>query len=156
MPMGVATNFVIDGRPYVIPMAVEETSIIAAASKTAKWIREHGEIVTEVAGQNIIGQIQIAKVQDWPRLEKFIHEKRAELIKTMNENVMAGLVARGGGVNDIQLRRIERGDGHAMAVIHVYANPCDAMGANIMNQACEYLKGPVQQATGETVTMCIL
>ena len=64
LPFGVATNFVIDGREIIIPMAVEETSIVAAASKTAKWVRENGEITTSVIGQNIIGQIQVAKVKD--------------------------------------------------------------------------------------------
>lgn len=156
MPMGVATNFVIDGQPYVIPMAVEETSIIAAASKTAKWVRESGAITTEVCGQNIIGQIQIAKVKHYDLLARYIFQNRALLIAMANENVAHGLKARGGGVNEITLRRLDRGDGFEMAVIHVYADPVDAMGANIMNQVCEYLKGPIQEATGEVVTMCIL
>ena len=64
LPLGVATNFLIDGKDYVIPLAVEETSIIAALSKTAKWIRQHGEITTQVEGECIIGQIQLAKVND--------------------------------------------------------------------------------------------
>ena len=63
LPLGVATNFNIDGQDYIIPMAVEETSIIAAASKTAKWVRENGSIKTEIIGQNIIGQIQFAKIK---------------------------------------------------------------------------------------------
>ncbi|NJL24610.1 MAG: hydroxymethylglutaryl-CoA reductase, degradative, partial [Calothrix sp. SM1_5_4] len=74
MPLGVATNFEIDGKAYVIPMAVEETSIIAAASKTAKWVKEHGRITTEMIGREIIGQIQIAKVRDYPRLLKLVKE----------------------------------------------------------------------------------
>ena len=64
IPLGVATNFRVDGRDYVIPMAVEETSIIAAASKTAKWVREDREITTEVVGNLIIGQIQLARVSE--------------------------------------------------------------------------------------------
>jgi hydroxymethylglutaryl-CoA reductase len=156
MPLGVAANFVIDGRTVAIPMAVEETSIIAAASKTAKWIHENGEITTELVGKNIIGQIQIAKVNDYSRLEKFIFSTKATLISNANRDVAYGLKARGGGVNDIQLRRVDRGDGGSMAIVHVYADPVDAMGANIMNQVCEYLKQPIQDATGESVTMCIL
>ena len=74
MPMGVATNFVIDNKAYAIPMAVEETSIIAAASKTAKWINEHGSIRTEMLGKNIIGQIQIAKVKDYEAFEAILIE----------------------------------------------------------------------------------
>lgn len=156
MPVGVAANFVIDGVSRPIPMAVEETSIIAAASKTAKWIREHGEITTEVVGKNIIGQIQIAKVKDLTRIEKYIFEEKNNLIEIANRDVAHGLKARGGGVTDIRLRKIDRGDGFMMAVIHVLADPVDAMGANIMNQVCEYLKTPIELATDEEVTMCIL
>ena len=157
IPLGVATNFRIDGKDVVVPMAVEETSIIAAASKSAKWVREHGEIKTESVGNLIIGQIQIAKVGYYEVFARIVNEKRDEWIKMANTDVAHGLVARGGGVRDIQVRKVSRGAaGGFMAVLHVLADPCDAMGANIINQVCEYLKGPVEQATGETVTMCIL
>lgn len=157
IPLGVATNFVIDGDEMAIPMAVEETSIIAAASKTAKWIRESaGSITTDTLGHLIIGQIQIARVSDFSLFASRIEMQKEEFIKMANREVAHGLVERGGGVTDIQVRCVPRGDGSDMAVIHVLADPCDAMGANIMNQVCEYLKGPVQEVTGETVTMCIL
>jgi hydroxymethylglutaryl-CoA reductase len=156
LPMGVAANFVIDGKPVVIPMAVEETSIIAAASKTAKWIRENGEIQTEVVGNSIIGQIQIAKVADRLKLETYIAQEKNNMIALANREVAHGLKARGGGVTDIALRFVDRGDGTDMAVIHVFVDPVDAMGANIMNQVCEYLKTPIETGSGETVTMCIL
>ena len=156
MPLGVATNFVIDGRVTVIPMAVEETSIVAAASKTAKWVRENGEIKTSIEGSSSIGQIQIARVKDWPSLRQYVHSRRDELIELANREVAFGLKNRGGGVLDIQLRAVDRGDGAEMAVIHVLVDTVDAMGANIMNQVCEFLKNPIEAATGETVTMCIL
>ena len=156
MPMGVATNFRIDGRDYVIPMAVEETSIIAAASKTARWVREAGEITTREIGSLIIGQIQIAFVNDFENLSQVIEKNKEYLIDQANAEVAAGLVRRGGGVKDIQVRVLPRGDGQSMAVIHVLADPCDSMGANIMNQVCEFLKGPIQDLSDETVTMCIL
>ena len=75
LPLGVATNFNIDGRDYIIPMAVEETSIIAAASKTAKWVRENGSIKTEIIGENIIGQIQFAKVKNFENFEKQVQSQ---------------------------------------------------------------------------------
>src|SRR5690606_7871266 len=81
---------------------------------------------------------------------------KAMLIQQANAEVAQGLVRRGGGVEDLTLRTIDRGDGSEMAVIHVYANTCDAMGANIMNQICEFLKGPIEQKSGERVGMCIL
>jgi hydroxymethylglutaryl-CoA reductase len=156
IPLGLATHFVIDEKPRLIPMAVEETSIIAAASKTAKWIRESGSIRTEALGREIIGQIQIAKVRDMNALENFVKERGAEMVNLANRDVASGLVRRGGGVTKLSLRRLPRPDGGEMGVIHVYADPCDAMGANIINQVCEALRDPIERATGEKIAMCIL
>lgn len=156
VPLGVVTNLKIDGKDVVVPMAVEETSIVAAASKTAKWIREHGEIKTEVIGQEIIGQIQCARVKNYTEFRTAVLSQKNYLIELANREVAFGLVKRGGGVTDIQVRAVERGDGEFMGVIHVLANPVDAMGANIINQVCEYLKEPIEQFTSEKVTMCIL
>lgn len=157
LPLGVATHFRIDGRDFAIPMAVEETSIIAAASKTAKWVRENGEITTESIGHLIIGQIQIASVGDMAAFRASVEANKAKWIELANRDVAHGLVARGGGVKDIEVRSVPRGpSGGEMAVVHVLVDPCDAMGANIINQVCEYLKTPVEFATGERVSMCIL
>lgn len=156
LPLGVATNFCIDGRDYVIPLAVEETSIIAALSKTAKWIRQHGEITTNVNGHCIIGQIQLANVADFARFSLIFAENRQFFIEKANEDVAMNMVRRGGGVIDLQLRKLPRTDGGDMAVIHLLMDSCDAMGANIINQVLEYLKGPIERLTGEQVTMCIL
>jgi len=156
IPLGVATNFKIDGQDYLIPMAVEETSIIAAASKTARWIQEHGTISTWIEGHDIIGQIQCAKVKDMNHFRQIILQQKNYLIDIANKEVAFGLVQRGGGVRDLQVRELTRPDGASMAVIHVLCDPCEAMGANIINQVCEFLKGPVEQFTGEAVTMCIL
>ncbi len=156
LPLGVATNFRIDNKDYLIPMAVEETSIVAAASKTAKWVRDNGSITTQVIGDEIIGQIQLAVIKDLQGFTEKILNKRLEFIEESNREVAFGLVRRGGGVRDIQVRSLVRPDGKMMAVIHVLMNPVDAMGANIINQVCEYLKGPIESLTGEKVTMCIL
>jgi hydroxymethylglutaryl-CoA reductase len=156
LPLGVATNFNIDGRDFIIPMAVEETSIVAAASKTAKWIRETGSITTRLIGQDIIGQIQLAKIKDYVSFEKKVLSQRQAWIDLSNREVAFGLVRRGGGVQDLVVRRVPRGDGQDMAVIHIHMNPVDAMGANIINQVCEFLKQPIEEVTGEKVTMCIL
>ena len=156
MPIGVAANFVIDGKSYAIPMAVEETSIIAAASKTAKWVREAGEITTEVIGNEVIGQMQIEKVKDFNHLEEVLNKNEALLVERANAEVASGLVRRGGGVTRLSLRKLSRPDGGVMAVIHVYVDPCDAMGANIVNQVVEFLRPEVEELTDEEVTMCIL
>ncbi len=156
LPLGVATNFCIDGCDYVIPLAVEETSIIAALSKTAKWIRQHGSITTYVAGNCILGQIQLAKVRDFAKFTTIFDENRRFFIEKANEDVAENMVRRGGGVIDLQLRKLPRDDGGDMAVIHLMMDSCDAMGANIINQVLEYLKDPIEKLTGEQVTMCIL
>ncbi|NUM58679.1 MAG: hydroxymethylglutaryl-CoA reductase, degradative [Bdellovibrionaceae bacterium] len=156
LPIGVATQFCIDDKEFFIPMAVEETSIIAAASKTAKWIKESGSITTEVFGTEIIGQIQIAKVKNLEKLTTLLQARKKEYIQLVNKEVVPNLVLRGGGVSDITWRVIDRGDGFQMVVIHVMMNPCDAMGANLINQVCEYLKNPLQEQSGEMITMCIL
>jgi hydroxymethylglutaryl-CoA reductase len=156
IPLGVATNFRVDGKDYVIPMAVEETSIIAAASKTARWIRENGSITTEILGRDIIGQIQIAKVKNFARFEKLLKDNQGLLVDSANKDVAAGLVRRGGGVKSLTVRRLNRPDGEIMAVVHVAMDPVDSMGANIINQVCEYLKTPIESLTDEVVTMCIL
>lgn len=156
LPMGVATNFIIDQEHLVIPMAVEETSIIAAASKTARWIQTHGQIETEVVGQEIIGQVQVARLKNKAVFMAAVQANADKWVNELNEKVAMGLVQRGGGARSIKVRVLERPDSDFMGVVHIYADPCDAMGANIMNQMCEYLKYPLQEITGETVTMCIL
>ena len=156
LPLGVATNFCIDGQNHIIPMAVEETSIIAALSKTAKWIKHHGRIHTHITGQGILGQIQLAKVKDYTRFEQIILSKKNELIQKANQTIAANMVKRGGGVLDLQVRHQVREDGENMAIIHLTLESCDAMGANIINQVLEYLKTPIEALTHEKVTMCIL
>ena len=156
IPLGVAVNFNIDQQDYVIPMATEETSIIAAASKTAKWIREHGEITTKTHGKLVIGQIQLPSIRDFEQVKEKIEVHKHTLINMANQNVAQGLVTRGGGVKDIVVRHVARTDGGNMAVIHVMLDACDAMGANITNQVCEYLKNPIESITSELVGMCIL
>jgi hydroxymethylglutaryl-CoA reductase len=156
MPLGIATNFRIDGRDYAIPMAVEETSIIAAASKTARWVRECGSIATEVRGGHIIGQIQCARVGNWARFRSRLLAQKGHLIALANQEPAASLVLRGGGVNDLEIRAVARPDGGTMGVVHILLDPRDAMGANIVNQVCEFLRPHIEECTGESVTMCIL
>jgi hydroxymethylglutaryl-CoA reductase len=156
IPMGVATNFNIDGRDLLIPMAVEETSIIAAASATAKWVSREGSIRTYAKGNLIIGQVQMPQVKDAKTARKILHKERAMLMALANACV-PGLVNRGGGVRDLVVRELPRpsNDG-SMVVLHILCDPCDAMGANLINQVCEALKPRVEELTGEKVGLCIL
>ncbi len=156
IPLGVATNFTIDGRDLLIPMAVEETSIIAAASATAKWIRREGSIRTYAKGNLIIGQVQLPSVRDVDHARRVLHDKR-ELLMGLANACIPGIVARGGGVRDIAIREIQRTDAASpMLVLHILCDPCDAMGANLINQICEALKPRVEELTRERVGLCIL
>jgi hydroxymethylglutaryl-CoA reductase len=157
MPLGVASYFNIDGRDLLIPMAVEETSIIAAVSSTAKWIRKMGgKITTESRGRLIIGQIQIPQLQNPQETVFTLTENKLELMVAANQFV-PGLVARGGGVRDLEFRLLDREDQNGkMLVIHIHCDPCDAMGANLINQICEGLKPEIEELTGEKVGLCIL
>lgn len=156
MPLGVATYFKIDGREVMIPMAVEETSIIAACSATAKWIAREGTIRTHVKGRLIIGQIQLPNVVNPAAVRAMLHENRSVLIALANDK-LPGLVRRGGGVQDIAVRELDRADGEGkMVVVHILCDPCDAMGANLINQVCEALKPTIEDMTGERVGLCIL
>lgn len=157
MPLGVASYFNIDGKDLLIPMAVEETSIIAAVSATAKWIRKMGgKITTECRGRLIIGQIQIPQLKTPEETVFTLTENKLELIVEANQFV-PGLVARGGGVRDLEFRLLDREDELGkMLVIHIHCDPCDAMGANLINQICEGLKPQIEELTGERVGLCIL
>lgn len=156
LPLGVATYFKVDNKDYVIPLAVEETSIIAALSKTAKWIREHGSISTDLSDQGIIGQIQFAVLKDVPRFQSLFEQHAKSWIDKANREVVPSMVERGGGVLDMTLRLLTRPDGQTMGVIHLTLDSCDAMGANAINQVLEYLKNPIETCTQEKVSMCIL
>lgn len=156
IPLGVATNFTIDGRDLLIPMAVEETSIIAAASATAKWIRREGSIRTYSKGNLIIGQVQLPSVRNVEQARRILHDKR-ELLMGLANACVPGLVARGGGVRDIAIREVARPDGTGtMLVVHILCDPCEAMGANLINQVCEALKPRIEELTRERVGLCIL
>jgi hydroxymethylglutaryl-CoA reductase len=156
LPLSISPNFIIDGKTYAIPMAVEETSVVAALGRTAKWICKSGKITTKTMGSSIIGQIQIAKVKNFEKLRNVISAQKENLINLSNERVVPSLVARGGGVKDIILRRVPRGNGGDMAVIHILLDPCDAMGANLINQVCEFLRQPIESLSKEKVNMCIV
>ena len=151
LPLGVASYFRIDNKDYCIPMAVEETSIIAALSKTAKWIRQQGSISTYSEGNTSIGQLQIHEVNNFENLVQTINQKKTYLIETANSDITSSLKTRGGGLQDIRVRQLGN-----MAVIHFHIDCCDAMGANIINQTLEFFKPIIEKLTGEKIGICIL
>lgn len=156
LPMGIVPHFPMDEKKYTVPMVTEETSVIASVSKMAKWINQNGQVVTSLQGQDIIGQIQFPIVKDFEACQRKIESKTQALISRVNTQVVPNLVKRGGGVNHMTSRKVSRGDGRDMLVVHVYMHPCDAMGANLINQVCEYLREPLERLIDEKSNMCIL
>jgi hydroxymethylglutaryl-CoA reductase len=149
-PLGVVAYVLIDGRDVVVPMAVEETSIIAAASSAAKFFYPHGGVTTRTEGTLSIGQIQMPGAKNSRRVVEAITANQDLLLACANE-LVPGLTARGGGARRIEGRVLPR-----MVVVHVYVDTCDAMGANLINQICEGLKPLIEEVTGEEAGVCIL
>jgi len=150
VPLGVVAYVLIDGRDVIVPMAVEETSIIAAASSAAKFFYPHGGVTTRTEGVLSIGQIQIPGPGNSQRVVETIAANQDLLLSYANE-LVASLIARGGGVQRIEGRILP-----GMVVVHVYVDTCDAMGANLINQLCEGLKPVIEDVTGEEAGICIL
>ncbi len=137
-------------------MAVEETSIIAAVSKTARFVREHGFIKTEVQGQASIGQVQIPRVQQRESFEKILEHNKAYLLQALNTGLLASMCARGGGARDLTWRFIERPrrrlhGGLASFDRHLRRDGCEHHQPSLRN-----FKTMLEQLTQETVGLCIL
>jgi hydroxymethylglutaryl-CoA reductase len=153
LPLGIATNFKINGRDYLVPMATEEPSVVAAASNAAKMAREKGGFKAEGGSQLMIGQLQVVDA-DPEKAGKKILEKKDELIKLADKQDPV-LVEHGGGVQDIETRVIESREGRLL-VIHLTVDVQDAMGANAVNTMCEALAGRIEELTGGRVVLRIL
>lgn len=155
MPLGIATHFLINGRNHAIPMVVEETSIIAAASAAAKWVHRNNGFQTRSLGKLIIGQIQFPTLKNPDSFVLKIASHQKHLLELANQ-CASGLKSRGGGIKSLEIRKLDRPDGSTMAVVHILCDPCDAMGANLINQVCEALKPTLEKLTDERIGLCIL
>lgn len=156
LPLGVAVNFVVNGRDYVIPMAVEEPSIVAAVSHTANLVRNAGGFVAEADRSVVTGQIQVVGVADPDAAAARVMAARDELLEEA-DRIEPGMRRRGGGAVDLEVRRISSGSRYGeMLVVHVYVDACDAMGANLVNTICEGLAGRIEELTGGSVFLRIL
>ena len=153
IPLGIATNFLIDGTAVLVPMAVEEPSVIAAASNGAKIAREGGGITTECDDPWMIGQVEIRDVPDVPAAIDRLRKEEASLIEQL-DRVHPRLRARGGGARGVAFRILDESSGHL--VVHLYLDCRDAMGANLINTACEAMAGPLQKITGGKLGLRIL
>lgn len=153
-PFAVAVNFLINKKDYIVPMVIEESSVVAAASHAAKLTRESGGIYAEATDPIMIGQIQVVKVKDpWYR-KMLLLEQKKELIRIANEQDPV-LVKLGGGAKDIEVRVVQSPLG-PMLVVHLLVDVKDAMGANAVNRMAEAVAPYIEDITGGKVYLRII
>ncbi len=146
LPLGIATNFTINGRDVLIPMVVEEPSVVAGASLAAKLARTGGGFQAEADAPVMIGQIQLVDVVDVEAGREAILANKGALLKRANE-VDPVLVGLGGGARDLLVRSMDTPKG-PMLIVHLLYDVRDAMGANAVNSACERLAPELAALSG--------
>ena len=155
LPLGLALNFIVNGREILVPMAVEEPSVVAGASFMAKLARLGGGFVAEVDPPLMIGQMQILDIVEWEAARKTLLDHREELLAEV-EDLDPLLKQLGGGPRDIEIRTIDESPIGPFLVLHLLYDVRDAMGANAVNTAVEYLAPKVESLTGGRVHLRIL
>jgi hydroxymethylglutaryl-CoA reductase len=155
LPLGIAVNFQVNGRDVLVPMVVEEPSVVAGASFAAKLARAGGGFRATTTAPEMIGQLQVLDVAD-PWAARFaLLAAREELLARANETDPV-IVELGGGARDLEVRVLERTPAGPMVVVHLIFDCRDAMGANTVNTACEALAPHVEALTGGRVLLRIL
>lgn len=154
LPVGVATNFVIDGKHYLVPFCLEESSVVAAASNMAKRCLGHGGFTTNNDEPIMIGQIQLLDVEDVEQATTNILQAKHELMAFCND-VPSRMIALGGGCKDLEVRRLNTHMG-SMLVVHLLVDCRDAMGANAVNTMAERVASRLEALTGGRAHLRIL
>ncbi len=152
-PLGIATNFKINGKDYLIPMVIEEPSVIAAASKAAKIARKHGGFTMEADDSYSIGQIQVVNVDVKSSVSKIM--KNSEEIIVLANSKSKTLSKMGKGAKTISCKEVITELG-SMLVVEILIDVGDAMGANVTNTMCEAVAPLIEKITGGRVILKIL
>jgi len=155
LPLGIAVNFLINGRDYLIPMAIEEPSVVAGLSYAAKLIREGGGFKAESTEPIMIAQVQVLGLEDLEEAERKIHLIKDEILAEANKRHPT-IVSLGGGAKGIEFRRFPDTPVGPMLVVHLLYDTRDAMGANAVNTAAEAVAPLIESATGGRVVLRIL
>jgi len=145
-PFAVAVNFLINGKDYMVPMVIEESSVVAAASNAARLMRRDGGIKAEATDPIMIGQIQIINVKDPWYKKMLVLEHKQEIMDLANKQDPI-LVKLGGGCKDVETRVLDSPRG-PMLVVHLLVDVRDAMGANAVNTMCEKVAPLLAKITG--------
>lgn len=153
LPLGIATNFVINNKEYLIPMALEEPSVVAAASNAAKLALPEG-FEAQTTDPIMIGQIQIVDVKKMDDAKRKIEFYKKELLELCNSKDPT-LVRFGGGARDIEIREVDTSSGK-MLIVHLLVDVRDAMGANAINTMAEAIAGKLEELTEGKVRLRII
>jgi hydroxymethylglutaryl-CoA reductase len=154
LPLGIATNFMINGEDYLIPMVLEEPSVVAAASHAAKIARVKGGFTTSNTGSVMIGQIQVLGVKDVQRACTAVESKKPEILSLAN-NQDPMLVSLGGGAKNLECKVLQTRRGR-MIIMHLLVDCLDAMGANAVNTMTEAVAPLVEEITSGKVRLRII
>ena len=155
LPWSIAPNFICNGRECLVPLVVEEPSIVAALSGAAAMARATGGFEVHCDESLLIGQIHLYGLRDTAAATQALLAAKAELIATAND-AQPRLVARGGGARDIEIFDHRLDDGQIVLAVHVLVDTCDAMGANVVNTICELLAPRVAELADGKVALRIL
>ncbi len=154
LPLGVATNFLINNKDYLIPMVTEEPSVVAAASNAAKIARVRGGFFTESTKPVMIGQIQVTGIKNSSEAYKAILAEKEQILKLANAQDPL-LIKLGGGAVDVEARPIDTRTG-PMVIVHLLIDVRDAMGANVVNTMSEAVSPLIERLTGGKVLLRIV
>ncbi len=153
-PFAVAANFLINGKDYLVPMVIEESSVVAAASNAAKVMRRDGGIKSKTTGPYMIGQIQVIGVKDPWYKRMLILDEKEEILAQANEQDPV-LVKLGGGAKDVEARVVDSPKG-PMIIVHLIVDVKDAMGANAVNTMAEAVSPLIEKITGGKTLLRII
>jgi hydroxymethylglutaryl-CoA reductase len=155
LPIGVATNFTVNGRDYLIPMAVEEPSVVAAASYMARIARKCGGFQTSSTGPIMRAQVQVLGVRDPHGARARVLREREAIMASANARDKV-LIALGGGCRDIEVHVFDQTQAGPMVVVHLIVDVRDAMGANTVNTMAETVAPLIETICGGVVRLRIL
>ena len=155
LPMGIAPNFVVNQRDCIVPLVVEEPSIIAGLSSAASLARRSGGFEVVSAGSLLIGQVHVTGMADADHALAAVEKAKSRLIESA-QAVHPRLAERGGGVTDIELRLFALPGGEPVVAVHVLVDTCDAMGANLVNSICEAIAPDIAALCEGEVALRIL
>lgn len=155
LPLGLGMNMLLNDKKYIVPMAMEEPSVLAAQSSGAKLIAQNGGITSTATDRKMIGQIELIIVPDVEAAEEKVIANREKLIAIAN-NAHPSLLKRGGGAVDLQVRTTKTASGETLFIVHLLVDTQEAMGANMVNTMVETLAPELEILTGGVANMRIL